>query len=81
VSCPGIRTAAIATLLAIITFNQLVLVARPLALPNRPESLKSAVIGDNGTGGQPEYAVAAQMIAAHKSSPFDLVMIRAGRFA
>lgn len=45
VSCPRIRTSAIATLLLIATFNPLALVARPLTLPNRPDSLKFAVIG------------------------------------
>lgn len=75
VKCPAIRTAAIATLLLITTLNRLTLVAEPPALPNRPDSLKFAVIGDNGTGDRPEYDVAAQMIAARKGFPFDMVIM------
>ncbi len=45
------------------------------ALPNRPDSLKFAVIGDNGTGDDPQYEVARQMAAAHATFPFDLVIM------
>lgn len=51
------------------------LVAQPRTLPNRPDSLKFAVIGDNGTGDQPEYDVAARMVGAHNTFPFDMVMM------
>ena len=44
-------------------------------LPNRSESLKFAVIGDNGTGEQPEYEVAAQMAAMRAVFPFDMVIM------
>jgi hypothetical protein len=37
--------------------------ALDLALPNKADSLKSAVIGDFGTGDRPSYDVAAQMAA------------------
>ena len=62
-----------ATLLLITATDQLV--AQSLTLPNRPDSLKFAVIGDNGTGDQPEYDIGARMVAAHKSFPFDMVMM------
>ena len=58
-----------------------VVLVRPAALaegpplPNRPESLKFAVIGDNGTGEQPEYEVAAQMVAMRAIFPFDMVIM------
>ena len=65
----------IATLLLVVALDQLWLSARPLTLPNRPDSLKFAAIGDNGTGEQPEYDVAAQMIAAHSIFPFDMVIM------
>jgi len=65
----------IAALLLITALDQLGLVAQPLTLPNRPDSVKFAVIGDNGTGDQPEYDVAARMIAAHNILPFDMVMM------
>lgn len=46
-----------ATLLLVIALLRPELVSQPLSLPIRPNSLKFAVIGDNGTGDQPEYAV------------------------
>ena len=44
-------------------------------LPNRPDSLKFAAIGDNGTGDSPQYEVAAQMVKVHAAFPFDLVIM------
>jgi predicted MPP superfamily phosphohydrolase len=49
--------------------------AQELALPNRPESLKFAAIGDNGTGDQPEYDIGRQMAAYHRRFPFELVIM------
>jgi hypothetical protein len=65
----------IAALLLIAAPDQLGLLAQTLTLPNRPDSLKFAAIGDNGTGGQAEYDIAAQMIAAHNIFPFDMVIM------
>ena len=39
-------------------------------LPNNPDSLKFAVIGDNGTGKQPQYEVAEQMARCAPQFPF-----------
>jgi len=44
-------------------------------LPGRTESLKFAVIGDTGTGDQPQYDVAQQMTAARARFPFDTVLM------
>src|SRR5450759_4588393 len=33
-----------------------------VALPNKPDTLHFAVIGDNGTGEQPEYEVGEQLL-------------------
>ena len=44
-------------------------------LPNRPDSLKFAAIGDNGTGEQPEYDTANQMDRWHQRFPFDMVIM------
>jgi predicted MPP superfamily phosphohydrolase len=44
-------------------------------LPLRVESLKFAVIGDNGTGDKPEYDIGQQMAAARSSFPFEMVMM------
>jgi predicted MPP superfamily phosphohydrolase len=50
--------------------------AAPLTeLPNRPDSLKFAVIGDNGTGATPQYEVGKQMMAWHEKFPFVLVVM------
>jgi hypothetical protein len=73
---PAIRHAVpwlVATLLLLSAPGELV--AQPLSLPNRPDSLKFAVIGDNGTGDQPEYEVGLRMVAAHKNFDFDMVVM------
>ena len=44
-------------------------------LPNSPDSVKFAVIGDNGTGGQAEYEVGQQMAAARTRFRFDMVIM------
>ncbi|HYN09837.1 MAG TPA: metallophosphoesterase [Vicinamibacterales bacterium] len=44
-------------------------------LPNRPDSVKFAAIGDNGTGGRPQYDVAQQMVKARAVFPFDFVIM------
>jgi Calcineurin-like phosphoesterase len=44
-------------------------------LPNRAGSLKFAAIGDNGTGDQPQYDVAAQMDRWHQRFALDMVII------
>ena len=44
-------------------------------LPNKPGSLKFAVIGDNGTGETPQYEVGKQMLAWHGKFPFVLAVM------
>ena len=44
-------------------------------LPTRPDSLKFAVLGDNGTGAQPQYDVGQRMAAARMTFPFDMVLM------
>jgi 3',5'-cyclic AMP phosphodiesterase CpdA len=46
-----------------------------VSLPNRHDSLKFAAIGDSGTGDQPQYDVAAQMVRWHERFPFDMVIM------
>jgi predicted MPP superfamily phosphohydrolase len=46
-----------------------------VTLPNGPDSLKMAVIGDNGTGDPPEYDVGRQMATAREKFPFDVVLM------
>jgi 3',5'-cyclic AMP phosphodiesterase CpdA len=49
--------------------------AQDLRLPNRPGSVKFAVIGDSGTGDPPQYQVAEEMTAFHKVFDFDRVIM------
>ena len=59
--------------------------AQPVALttatlPNRPDSVKFAVIGDNGTGGREQYEVGQQMADARREFPYDLVLMLGDNF-
>jgi 3',5'-cyclic AMP phosphodiesterase CpdA len=49
--------------------------AQTQRLPNAAESVKFAVIGDNGTGDRPQYEVGAQMARARASFAFDTVIM------
>src|SRR5678815_5820734 len=51
------------------------LIAQSRPLPSRPDSVKFAAIGDNGTGDRPQYEVAQQMTKIHATFPFDLVIM------
>ena len=44
-------------------------------LPNSRDSVKFAVIGDNGTGEQPQYEVGRQMASLPRQFPFDFVIM------
>ncbi len=46
-----------------------------VALPNKPDTLHFAVIGDNGTGERPEYELAQQIVTAYERFPFPLVVM------
>lgn len=49
--------------------------AQDVSLPGQPDSLKFAVIGDNGTGAAPQYEVGQQMATARARFPFELVIM------
>jgi 3',5'-cyclic AMP phosphodiesterase CpdA len=49
--------------------------AQRITLPNQPNSLKFAAIGDNGTGESAQYDVSDMMTRAHRTFPFDLVIM------
>jgi hypothetical protein len=51
------------------------LFAQTSPLPSRPDSLKFAAIGDNGTGDRPQYELAQQMAKVHATFAFDLVIM------
>ncbi len=47
--------------------------AADLKLPLKPKSVRFAVIGDSGSGQQPQFEVAREMLACHIAFPFDFV--------
>jgi hypothetical protein len=44
-------------------------------LPNKPDTLHFAVIGDNGTGERPQYELAQQLTNAYARFQFPLVVM------
>jgi len=44
-------------------------------LPNKPKSVRFAVIGDIGTGKKEQYDVGKQMTLFHEKFPFDFVLM------
>ena len=62
------------TLLAASAVAAATLFAEPV-LPNRPDSVKFAVIGDTGTGSQAQYDIARQMERFRGTFPFGLVIM------
>ena len=46
-----------------------------ITLPQNPDSLRFAAIGDTGTGGMAQHVLAQQMIAAHTRFPFEFVIM------
>jgi 3',5'-cyclic AMP phosphodiesterase CpdA len=67
------RLTAMVVLLAAAAVRLLAAQAGPL--PVRPDSLKFAVIGDNGTGAAPEYDVGTRMNEARGTFPFEMVIM------
>jgi predicted phosphodiesterase len=67
------RRSASILLAVVISVGQML--AQGQRLPNAATSVKFAVIGDNGTGDQPEYEVGAQMARARGSFAFDTVIM------
>src|SRR5579862_1559084 len=49
--------------------------AQELALPNAPNSVKFAAIGDAGTGDRPQYEIADLMTRLHTTFAFDRVIM------
>ena len=54
--------------------------APSLAVPNRPDTLKFAVLGDNGSGDKGQFDLAEQMSAAHKLFDYRLVIMVGDNF-
>src|ERR1051326_106809 len=49
--------------------------APKVQMPMQKDSVKFAVIGDNGTGDKPEYQIADKLVAAHEQFPFNFVLM------
>jgi predicted phosphodiesterase len=49
--------------------------AQDASLPNQPDSLKLAIIGDSGTGSSSQYKVAEKLIAARAQFPYEFVLM------
>lgn len=54
--------------------------APPALLPNQPESLKFAVIGDNGSGDRAQMDVASEMARQYQRFPFEFVVMVGDNF-
>jgi predicted MPP superfamily phosphohydrolase len=60
---------------AVVLFAACLLFAAGLKLPNKPGSLKIAVLGDTGTGERPQYEIAAQAAKMREVFPFEAVLM------
>jgi 3',5'-cyclic AMP phosphodiesterase CpdA len=65
----------LAALSLLLALGSSMLPAQNASLPAVPNSVKFAVIGDNGTGGRQEYEIGQQMVAARARFPFDMVIM------
>ena len=64
-----------ASLIALIVITALIGYGQTVQTPAKTNSLKFAVIGDNGTGSKEEYQIAEQMLRAHRQYPFAFVLM------
>jgi hypothetical protein len=71
---PTMRLSAFLSFVALAAIS-LSLSAQELALPLKTGSVRFAAIGDMGTGEQPQYDVAEQIIAHRQTFPFEFVMM------
>jgi 3',5'-cyclic AMP phosphodiesterase CpdA len=60
---------------ALVAGLPLALPAQELRLPNKPDSVKFAVIGDTGTGSREQVAVGNEMAAWHTRFPFEFAVM------
>jgi hypothetical protein len=71
---------AVSAVFLVAAYSAWGVVAQVPTLPNRPDSVKFAVIGDAGTGDRPQFEVARQMTVTHATFPFDLVLMLGDNF-
>ena len=72
---PSRESRLLPTLLFVAAAASAALLAQSTPLPNKPDSLKFAAMGDNGTGDRAQYEMAEQMVKTHTAFPFDLVIM------
>jgi predicted MPP superfamily phosphohydrolase len=65
----------IVTLIVALTLTEWAPAGQGVQLPGVADSLKMAVIGDNGNGEKAEYDVGQQMVTARQRFPFELVLM------
>jgi 3',5'-cyclic AMP phosphodiesterase CpdA len=68
------------TLLVVASVGWQPAAAPSLAVPNRPDTLKFAVLGDNGSGDKGQFDLAEQMSAVHKLFDYRLVIMLGDNF-
>jgi hypothetical protein len=68
------------TLLALLVVAGPQFAAPTLRLPNRPDTVKFAVLGDNGSGDSRQYELATQMTAVHRLFAFEFVLMVGDNF-
>src|SRR5438132_1365974 len=61
--------------LVIVFLAALVTYAQTIQLPTKKDSVKFAIIGDNGTGDKDEYQIAEKLTAARDKFPFGFVVM------
>ena len=70
-----LRHIKLTALLATFFTASLIVVAQDLTLPNRPGSVKFAVIGDTGTGDSNQYRVAKVLTGTRQRFPYEFVVM------
>jgi len=70
----------LSALVVVLALGSAAMAGQRSALPNAPDSLKFAVIGDTGTGERPQYDVAQQMAAERAAFPFTFVLMLGDNF-
>jgi predicted phosphodiesterase len=69
------RSRRFAVSLALVVASLSILAAQNITLPNRPDTLKFAVIGDSGTGSSSQHRVAKQLWASHAKYAYEFVVM------
>ena len=68
------------TLLILLAVGLRPFAAPTLTVPNRPDTLKFAVLGDNGSGDSGQYELATQIAAVHRLFAFGFVVMVGDNF-